>query len=195
MTTLETLELEDLAHLVEEARELALTPTDELNPEATAGLALELAAVNNVILAALEPLKVKLREIARATLPDGVHAGKVTITGSLAPENDEDTEAAGDVTVTFPERTAKLKSTADPQVLKNLMGAATFDRYFETETRYKPRKTLPALVTARLRAGRSGGAGLLRQVQEETDRVMGAVEYNEPTPRVSFKPDPTLFPG
>jgi hypothetical protein len=176
LIALEHLELDALRDLIEEAREMADLASDDLDPEAVAGMAIELAAINAAVLTALEPLKVKLRELARIEL--SVSGTKVIIhgygSGDAEGDDAEEGPARGKVVVTFPSPAPRVSKTTDIPALRAHMGHA-FERYFESKTTYKPKRDLADLVRG--------------QAQADVDSVMGAIDYTDPTPRVGFEYD------
>ena len=108
----------DLNALLEVAREAAETPGG-FTVEEIAGVALDLAAVHTDVSEALEPLKTFLRKEASARLIRGEGKDhRVAFSGV-----DEDGDLCGVVTVTFPEKQARLPKEADVEQLKEDLGS------------------------------------------------------------------------
>jgi hypothetical protein len=173
-----------LDELLEEAADAARGHGHALDPNALAGLALELAAIHTAVDKALEPLKEKLREAARDGLRTGQNSGTVTIDGYYTEDGAEG-DVLGTVTVTFPPKQVKLPRGADVSALKRTLGPA-FSEYFETNVSYRPKKGLPNTLKERRATGEA--------TQTEVQRVLSAVSYVDPTPRVGFKPSSSVGP-
>ena len=158
---------QDIVARASEALDGGMTPAE------TAGVALELSALISELQEHLEPLKEKLRGVARDKLhARGDSSGKVALKG-FCP----DTRAAlGEVWVTFPAAKLALSSKVDRSRIEN------FDVYFDTKTSYSPRKGLRELVTSRIASG-----------DKSAQKVLEVCTLKESTPRVGFRPSPDIL--
>ena len=128
--------------------------------EEIARVACYLASHISTAQGALEPLKSLLRDLAATQRGDESHVHYTT--------------DAGSVSVTFPQPKYRARKGTDWDVVRKDLGDR-FDTYFVTRVSYEARKDIEAVIKVRTAA-------------TEVPTVLNAVERNEPTPRVGFKP-------
>jgi hypothetical protein len=141
--------------------------------ERMAGMALQLARLNDDVLEVLEGLKEALR--AEAAPLSAANDGVVRLTGWS-----DSAEELGHVTVTFPRRDVKLSKRTDVDHLKRVLGTR-FKDYFEEKTTVSPVKDFEARTEAAMASGSPGNPA-------EGRIALQAVTVQEATPRVGFKP-------
>lgn len=152
----------------------------DMSPSQIAGVALELSALITELGEHLEPLKERLREVARESLvSDGRSSGKVSLNGECPDSGAH----LGDVWVTFPEPKMSI-NTKDPDALKKALGD-NFGVYFETKVTVTPRRGAKQLVSDELKAGGSRA--------KVASAVLENVSLKESTPRVGFRPVPDIL--
>ena len=150
-----------------------------------AGVALELSALITELSEHLEPLKERLRVEAKdVLLADGRSSGKISLDGVCS-----DTGAAlGEVWVTFPQSKLALPPKADVALVREALGDADFEVYFESKLTWAPRRNLKEFMSTKVAMGGKQAA--------TAERVLGHVVMKEGTPRVGFRPvDGILIAG
>ena len=128
--------------------------------EEIARVACRLAGHISTAQKALEPLKILLRDLASTQRGDASHVHY-------------DTDA-GSVSVTFPTPRYRARKGTDWDVVRHDLGDH-FDTYFVTNVKYDARKDIGEVIK-------------IRKASDEIPDVLKAVERDEPTARVGFKP-------
>lgn len=157
---------DNLQALLTKARELSYEEDPYLGE--VAGVALELARANTLILEALEPLKDRLREEATDSRPK--EAKVIEFDGVVPLDNHY--RDVGKVTVTFPESLIKLSKRGKQKEgqLKHRLGPHLLDLF--EEGGLEPREEFRDRVTVLPEGMR--------------DFVLSCVKQVTPTPRVGF---------